>query len=243
MLGALTMLLCSGTADANAEATAAYQISSGPTSAQFEGTPSAWGGQHAFADVFCLRFPDAAKAGSMLEAMFNNNTLYYSRAGYPDSKTFIHVVTSMLPATLSPRAEFEAQRTRAETQAQATSTHIQTRVLDSGLGPVVSERIRNVSGGDASRPFPFERALMGDLDSPLHTLSVHRSITNNGSRIELAVLRTFAPALPPEDEDAAAAAVEILADRSVEALVECTTAMNHARRAPDLAPTRPEDAP
>lgn len=196
-----------------------------------------------FANAFCRHFPDAAQAGSLLEAMFDNNTLYYSRAGYPESKTFIHVATSMLPAALSPQAEFEAQRTRAETQAQATPTHIQTRVLDSGLGPVVSERLRNVSGGDASRPFPFERALMGDLDSPLHTLSVHRSMTHGGSRIELAVLRSFAPALPPEDEDAAASAVETLADRSVEALVECTTAMNHARRAPELAPTRPEDAP
>lgn len=209
-------------------AAATYRLSENPTHVEWSGPERPWRGDHRFQNVFCLRFPDGSRVTAMTEAMFNDHTLYFSRAMYDEARTSVYVVTSRLPATLSPAAEFNAQRERAEGVAARFPDRVSTSTATSALGPVVIERLRNVSEGSVERPFPFERSLFGEPNESASSLSEHRTLTNAGSRIEIAALQGFPKPLSAADEAAAAAALSGLLDRTEAALVECTLEMNLA---------------
>jgi hypothetical protein len=94
----------------------------------------------------------------------------------------------------------------------------------------VALRLRNVLQGDGSAPFPFERHFGGEPDSPLRTLSAHRMFSNNGSRIELAALQAFDPAVATDDEPAAAKALDAFIDRAAASLAAYTAALPEQAR-------------
>src|SRR6478672_6274639 len=73
-----------------------FQLSSKFYEAQFV-RGNSWDGKHNFINVFCLEFPRSKDAEALAWAMYNNNSLYFSRAAYKDA-TALYVVTSTVPA-------------------------------------------------------------------------------------------------------------------------------------------------
>lgn len=207
----------------------AYTLSAPFKELRRDGVP-AWDGEHRFGDVFCLRVPDPAEGTALAETFFNHHTLYFSRVDYPSRRINLYVVTSRLPAQLDPSGEHAEQQARAQQYVQQLPTHAHVGEMRTALGPSVTLRLRNVLEGGGSAPFPFERRFGGEADSPLFSLSTHRLFSNNGSRIELAALQGFSPPLRPEQETAAAEALEAFVDRAAASLGECTAAL--AARAP-----------
>lgn len=213
------------TATTTTQASPSYTLSAPFNEIRHADAGMPWSGEHRFGTVFCLRFPDPADSTVLAETMFNHNTLYFSRLEYPSRRLNLYVATSQLPADLDPAAEHNAQRALARQYVAQIPTHAHAGEMSTALGPTVTLRFRNVVQGDGSAPFPFERRFGGEPDSPLQTLSAHRLFSNNGSRIELAALQAFEPALAPGEEAAAAKALDALIDRAATSLAECSAAL------------------
>jgi hypothetical protein len=176
--------------------------------------------------------------------MYNDNTLYYSRVDYPSLATRIYIATSRLPAGLDHAGELADQEARiAEVQGQFPG-RVRIGDFDSSLGPGLMLRMRNVIDTQ-TKPFPFALTFQGGPDTPAVSLSAHRLFQSNGSRIELAALRTFESPLDAADEAAAADALDAFVDQAAGALIQCTDFMRReqARQTQDAAPaSAPVDA-
>ncbi|MGL6289845.1 MAG: hypothetical protein ACRC2H_04070 [Silanimonas sp.] len=218
------------TATPPTQAAPAYALSAPFNEIRHADAGMPWSGEHRFGDVFCLRFPDPADSAALAETMFNDNTLYFSRVEYPNRRLNLYVVTSRLPATLDRDGEHAAQRMIAQQYVAQIPTHAEAGEMPTALGTSVTLRLRNVVQGDGSAPFPFERRFAGEPDSPLRTLSTHRLFSNNGSRLELAALQAFEPALTAGEEAAAAKALDAFVDRAAASLAECTAALPEQAR-------------
>ncbi len=227
------------TATASTASMPAYSVTGTPVVAQWSGDGPRWSGDHSFLNVFCLRAPAPASVSRVAEALFNNGSLYFSRIDYPQAMA-LYVVTSTMPAHLDRHSEHTDQKARARQLAEQIPTHAVAGEVQTALGTNVTLRLRNVLQGDLTAPFPFERRFAGEPDSPLQSLSVHQLFSNNGSRIELAALRFFEPALTREQEAGAVASLEAFVAEAADSLAQCTA--NQSQSGSDSRSTSASEA-
>lgn len=198
-----------------------FQLSSKFIEARFSGKQKLWNGQHRFGNVLCLTFPRADNAEAFAEAMYNNNTLYFSRAAYNDL-TAVYVVSSTIPAGRS--AELEIENLKAQNQKHVeTYPHNFSQTETRGmLGPSLTLTVRNAKEGGKDAPFPFVRPVDPRTDAPLTSLSVHKLLVHEHDRIEVAGLRYFKTPISVEQEAQAISEITALIEQATESLQACT---------------------
>ncbi len=180
-----------------------------------------WAGQHQFGNVLCLSFPRASDVSSLAQAMYNNNSLYFSRAAYADL-TALYVVASLVPAGRS--VELEIGNLAALNQ-QAIDQHprnFSQSKVQGRLGSSLILTVRNAKEGGKEAPFPFVRSIDPRADAPLASLSVHRLFVHGRDRIELAGLRYFKEPLTSDLEPRATAELSAWVEEAAESLQSCT---------------------
>ncbi len=202
-----------------AHAQQAFALSSKFMEASLVG--QAWNGEHAFNPVLCLTFPSVAEVSNLAQAMYNNNSLYFSRATYPDL-TALYVVASTVPA--GRPVELEMANLAASNQ-RAIDLHpknFSQSKAEGALGPSLSLTVRNALEGGKESPFPFVRNIDARAGAPLASVSVHRLFVRGSDRIELAGLRYFKTPVGPEGETAAVAELAALVEQAADSLQACT---------------------
>jgi hypothetical protein len=209
---------------ASASAQQSFRLSSKFYEAKFSNNQTAWDGQHRFGDVFCLKFPRAADAEARAEAMYNNNSLYYSRVAYHDL-TSIYVVTSTVPAGRSVGIEIENLAAQNQKTVQAFPKNFSQRLSDSTLGPSLTLIVRNAKEGDKDGPFPFVRPFDSQADAPLGSISVHRLFVHQRDRIEVAGLRYFSVPVSAEQETRAISELSALVEQAADSIQSCTASL------------------
>ncbi|MEY2633801.1 MAG: hypothetical protein RIR00_2455 [Pseudomonadota bacterium] len=217
LAGALAALLAPSAACAQQS----FQLSSKFLEARFSAGQKIWDGQHRFGNVFCLKFPQPAEADALAEAMYNNNTLYFSRAAYKDM-TALYVIASTVPAGRSAEAEIGNLAAQNQRGVDARPDYFKQTRIDSLLGPSLQLTIRNSTEGSNESPFPFARAVAIRPDGQLASLSVHRLFVRNRDRIEVAGLRYFNAPLSPDREAEAIAALSAFVEAAADSLQSCS---------------------
>lgn len=197
-----------------------FQLSSKFMEARFiQG--NVWDGQHRFGKVFCLTFPRSAEAESLAEAMYNNNTLYFSRAGYKD-QTALYVATSMVPAGRAADVEIGNLAAQNQRNVDAYPDNFAQRQLTGLLGPSLVLTIRNATEGPKGSPFPFARSIANRPDGQLYSLSIHRLFVHGRDRIEVAGLRYFKTPVGADREAEAISELSAVVEAAAESLQSCT---------------------
>jgi hypothetical protein len=197
----------------------AFQLSSKFVEASFVGR--AWNGEHAFNPVLCLTFPSVAEVSNLAQAMYNNNSLYFSRATYPDL-TALYVVASTVPAGRPVEVELAhlaASNQRAIDQHPKNFSQSKT---EGAWGPSLSLTVRNALEGSKESPFPFVRNIDARAGAPLASVSVHRLFVRGSDRLELAGLRYFKAPVSADGEAAAIAELAALVEQAADSLQACT---------------------
>lgn len=214
-----------------APAQAAYELSS-----QFievdVGVDRSWKGHHDFEQVFCLDFPRPADARTLAFALFNDNTLYFSRLMYHDL-TALYVVSSVVPAGISPEAEISKLQAQHIQGMDLPPRQFEQRRRKGVLGPSLILTLRNTREGGKDNPFPFARPMDPRPDAPTSSLSVHRIFVHGRNRIELAGLRYFRTPLELKDEDQAKAELAAFVERAADSLQSCTARLVPAKQTAD----------
>jgi hypothetical protein len=163
-----------------------------------------WNGQHSFARVFCLTYPNPRDALDLTQVMFNRNTLYLARTAY-NRNIAIYIATSVMPMGRTPAEEFAIVMEANRRSATAAPTEIKVSEHSGEVGAVAGLIIRNVVEGNATAPFPFVRNIAMPEDGSLRSVSVHRLFARGPDRIEVAGLKYFvSPAQGPEEQEATA---------------------------------------
>lgn len=207
-----------GAADASAQQS--FQLSSKFHEASFvRGT--VWDGRHRFDNVFCLSFPRSTEAEAVAEAMYNNNTLYFSRAAYKDL-TALYVVTSTVPAGRSVETEIENLASQNQRNVDAYPANFKQSRATGLLGPSLVLTVRNSTEGANESPFPFVRSIANRPDGQLSSLSVHRLFVHGRDRIEVAGLRYFKTPLGSEREAGAVSELSAFVEAAAVSLQSCT---------------------
>lgn len=201
-----------------------FQLSSKFLEATFIGAQQAWDGQHRFGNVFCLKFPRATEAQALAEAMYNNNTLYFSRAAYKDL-TALYVVTSVVPAGRSVEAEIGNLAAQNQKFVDTHPRNFSQTQTNSAFGPSLVLTVRNAKEGGKDSPFPFVRSIDPRSDAPLASLSVHRLFVRERNRIEVAGLRYFNSPIGTENETQAVSDLAALVELAVQSLQSCTATL------------------
>jgi hypothetical protein len=212
-----------GTGPATAQAP--FQLSTKFVEASFVGQQKRWDGQHRFGNVVCLQFPHAGEAQSFAQAMYNHNTLYFSRITYQDP-TALYVVASTVPVGRS--AEDEISKLAAQNQKAIEQRPQQIRLTQASgeLGPSLTLTVRNAKDGGKDAPFPFVRTIDSRADAPLSSVSVHRLFVHEHSRIELAGLRYFKTPITAENEAQAITELTDLVEQAAGSLQTCTAKLH-----------------
>lgn len=219
-----------------ASAQQSFQLSSKFYEARFlDKQQKAWNGQHRFGNVFCLQFPRASEAEALAEAMYNGNTLYFSRTAYNDM-TALYVVTSTIPAGRSAEVEMANLAAQNQKGVEAYPRNFSQAQASGALGPSLVLTIRNAREGGKEAPFPFVRSIDRRPDAPLASLSVHRLFVHGSDRIELAGLRYFKAPIGADDEAQAIAELTALVDQAADSLQSCTAKL------PARAPAKAGDS-
>ncbi len=199
-----------------------FQLSSKFVEAKFFGKQPFWNGQHRFGNVLCLTFPRANNAEALAEAMYNNNTLYFSRAMYNDM-TAIYVVSSVVPAGRSVKMEIGNLAAQNQKNIAAYPRNFSQRETSGVLGASLILTVRNVKEGGNDAPFPFMRTIDLRADAPLTSLSVHRLFVHEHDRIEVAGLRYFKAPISEDQEAQAVSELSALVEQAAESLQSCTS--------------------
>jgi len=213
---AITLL---GTSSASAQQP--FQLSSKFLEAKFSGKQQLWSGQHRFGSVLCLTFPRANDAEALAEAMYNNNTLYFSRAAYNDM-TAIYVVASTVPAGRSVEVEIGNLAAQNQKNVEAYPRNFSQSQTYGVLGPSLVLTVRNPKEGGKDAPFPFVRSIDPRAEAPLTSLSVHRIFVHEHDRIEIAGLRYFKQPVSADHEAQAVSELSALIEQAAESLQSCT---------------------
>ena len=180
-----------------------------------------WDGQHRFGNVFCLTFPRSKEAEALANAMYNNNSIYFSRVAYNDM-TALYVVTSTVPAGRSVEVEIgniALQNQRSVDTYPAVFSQERATGL---LGPSLVLIVRNSTEGAKERPFPFARSFVPRSDGGLGSLSVHRLFVRGSDRIEVAGLRYFKSPITPDHEAEAISELSSLVEATADSMQSCT---------------------
>lgn len=198
-------------------------------------TPGQWDGRHAFQDVWCARFPDAATATGLTEGLMGNGAIYFLRVDYTDHGS-AYVVTSTLPPQATARSDVETQlkreRANAAEVAAAGGRYLATPI-ETGFGPGVGIEIANSLASGPQGIFPVARPIGdGNIEHP-SSLSVHRIFARGGNRYEVAVLGAPDPAAGTRATDELRARLMRRAVALQEALTSCTAAMQKEGRRSD----------
>lgn len=203
-----------------ASAQQSFQLSSKFYEADFSRTKF-WDGEHRFGNVLCLTYPHSLDAEAFAYAMYNNNTLYFSRAGYKDL-TALYVVSSTVPVGRSVEVEIgnlAAQNQRSVDAYPAYFKQTQTTGL---LGPSLILTVRNSLEGAKEAPFPFARSIASRPDGQLASLSIHRLFVHGRDRIEVAGLRYFKAPIGPDREAEAISELSAFVEAAADSLQSCT---------------------
>lgn len=180
-----------------------------------------WNGRHAFGNVFCLTLPRGEQIGSLAEAMYNNNSLYFSRAAY-ENLTAIYVVASIVPAGRTAEVEISNLAAQNRRAIDVYPANFSQSNAQGALGSSLVLTVRNAREGGNAAPFPFVRPVDPRPDAPLASLSVHRLFVHGRDRIELAGLRYFKEPVSAEGEAQATAELAALVEEAAESLQSCT---------------------
>ena len=205
-----------------------FRLSSKFHEARFQGQ-TVWNGQHRFANVLCLTFPRATGIHAHAEAMYNDNTLYFTRASYRDM-TAIYVVSSTVPAGRSAEVEIGNLAAQNQRSVDAYPGNFRSSRTTGPLGASLVLTIRNALEGEKDAPFPFVRPIDPRPDAPLRSLSVHRLFVHEPDRIEVAGLRYFKEPLSAASEAAAISDLEALVEQAAGSLQSCTAQMPRRTR-------------
>ncbi|HEY4542384.1 MAG TPA: hypothetical protein VIG66_08430 [Noviherbaspirillum sp.] len=219
---ASSLLLISILNATNAFSQQSFQLSSKFYEASF--TTGAWNGQHRFGNVFCLTFPRAPDAEALAEAMYNNNTLYFSRTAYKDM-TALYVVTSTVPAGRSVDDEIENLASRNQRNVETYPTNFKQSRLKGLLGPSLVLTVRNTTQGPKGAPFPLALSISNHPDGRLSSLSVHRLFVRGDDRIEVAGLRYFKSPIGTDGEAEAVLELSSFVEAAADSLQSCTANM------------------
>jgi hypothetical protein len=215
-----TFLLITILGATGASAQQSFQLSSKFYEASFiRGT--VWDGQHRFGNVFCLTFPRSTDAEARAEAMYNNNTLYFSRAAYKDL-TALYVVASTVPAGRSVEVEIGNLAAQNQRNVDAHPAYFKQTQATGLLGPSLILMVRNSTEGPKESPFPFVRSVTSRPDGQLASLSVHRLFVHGRDRIEIAGLRYFKVPLGLDREAEAVAELSAFVEAAADSLQSCT---------------------
>jgi hypothetical protein len=183
-----------------------------------------WKGQHSFPPVFCLTYPNPWSATSLVQVMFNQNTLYLARVTYR-SNIAIYVATSTTPADRTPADEIEKLLSANRLSERATGGAMHVSELSTDFGPTVGIVIRNAVEGGASAPFPFVRKIAMTPDGSLQSLSVHRLFVRGPDRFEVAGLQYFGSPVEESQQEQAIARLTSAVNAVVSNLQTCTATM------------------
>jgi hypothetical protein len=160
-----------------------------------------WDGEHRFGNVFCLQFPRSTDAQGLAYALYNNNTLYFSRAAYGDM-TALYVATSTVPAGRSVEVEIGNLESKNQKDVDTHPGNFKQSRTSGVFGPSLTLIIRNSKEGPKESLFPFSRSFSNSPDGLLSSVSVHRLFVHGHDRIELAGLRYLkAPASSEREAD------------------------------------------
>ena len=206
---------------AAAQAQSSFQLSSKFVEASFLGQQQRWDGQHRFGQVLCLQFPRAAEAQSFAQALYNHNTLYFSRIAYQDP-TALYVVASTVPAGRSVEAEISLLAAQNQHAVEQQPQQFSQTLSHGELGPSLTLTVRNAKEGGKDAPFPFVRAVDPRADAPMSSVSVHRLFVHERQRIELAGLRYFTSPVSADHEAQAIADLSELVEQAATSLQACT---------------------
>ena len=198
-----------------------FQLSSKFIEATFSGKRQMWNGQHRFGNTLCLTFPRSNDVAALAEAMYNNNTLYFSRAAY-DDMTAIYVVASTVPAGRSVEVEIGNLAAQNQKSAEAYPHNFSQSKTQGVLGSSLVLTIRNSKEGRKDAPFPFKRSIDSRADAPLTSLSVHRLFVHDSDRIEVAGLRYFKTPINADQEAQAVSELSALVEQAADSLQSCT---------------------
>jgi hypothetical protein len=183
-----------------------------------------WDGQHAFPPVFCLRYPNPRAAKSLVQVMFNKNTLYLARVTYPNDMA-LYIATSVIPADRTPAEEVAKMLNTTRKNAQSAASYISVSELATDFGPAIGEVVRNSVAGGADAPFPFVRKIAAPQNGTLQSLSIHRTFVRGPDRIEVAGLQYFGSPLESASEPQAVSELSAVVDEVVRNLQTCTATM------------------
>lgn len=214
---AAVTLLGTGTSSAQQS----FHLSSKFLEARFSGQQQLWDGQHQFGNVLCLKFPRANDAKALAEAMYNNNTLYFSRAAYSDM-TALYVVASTVPVGRSVEVEIGNLAAQNQRGVEAYPRNFSLSQTSGALGPSLVLTVRNPKEGGKDAPFPFVRPIDPRADAPLTSLSVHRLFVHERDRIEVAGLRYFKSPVGADQEAQAISELSALVEQAAASLQSCT---------------------
>jgi hypothetical protein len=206
---------------AAASAQQSFQLSSKFLEARFSGKQKVWDGQHRFGNVLCLKFPRATDAEALAEAMYNNNTLYFSRVAYNDM-TALYAVASTVPAGRSVEVEIANLAAQNQRNADARPEYFKQTQVTGLLGPSLVLTVRNTKEGPKESPFPFARSIVTRPDGQVTSLSVHRLFVHGRDRIEVVGLRYFKEPLGPDHEAEAVSALSAFVESAADSLQSCT---------------------
>ena len=181
-----------------------------------------WPGDHRFGNVFCLTFPRASEAEAMAVALYNNNTLYFSRAAYKNL-TALYVVTSVVPAGRSVDVEIGNLAAQNRKFIESYPRNVTQTQTNSAFGPSLTLTVRNAKEGGKDAPFPFVRSLDPRSDAPLTSLSVHRLFVHGRDRIEVAGLRYFKTPIAEDQEAGTVSDLTALVEEAAVSLQSCTS--------------------
>jgi hypothetical protein len=180
-----------------------------------------WNGRHAFPPVYCLTFPSPTDALRMTTAMFNRNSISFTRVIYKND-TALFVVTSTIPRGRTPEDEVAKILEDNRRHALASPENIQVEDLSSSFGRTNGLKIRNPTEGDPKTPFPLARGIALFPDGTLRSLSVHRLFARGPDRFEVAALRFFRTPIPSADDKQETENLVALVNTTTEALHKCT---------------------
>jgi len=234
----MTLLRCFALAAAlsagPALAQPSFQLSSKFIEASFVGQQQRWDGQHRFGNVLCLQFPRAAEAQAFAQALYNHNTLYFSRIAYQDP-TALYVVTSTVPAGRSPEAEISKLAAQNQKAVEQQPQQVSQTKTHGELGPSLTLTVRNAKEGGKDAPFPFVRTIDPRADAALSSVSVHRLFVHEHNRIELAGLRYFKTPVSADNEAQAIADLTKLVEQAATSLQDCTAKLPSSKHPKDNA--------
>lgn len=197
-----------------------FQLSSKFYEGKFMGK-TLWDGQHSFGNVFCLTFPRSSDAEALAEAMYNNNTLYFSRVAYKGT-TALYVVSSTVPAGRSVEIEIERLAAQNQKYLDAYPGNFTQSRTNGPLGPSLILTVRNSTEGSKEGPFPFVRSFNENPNAQLRSLSIHRLFVHGSDRIEVAGLRYFKTPVEPDQEAEAVSELSAFVELAAKSLQSCT---------------------